>query len=112
MEDQLLTMFKELTETPGAPGHEGPVREIMKKYIAPFADEVFTDNLGSLIACQKGTAEGPKVMVAGHLDEVAFMVTMITDQGFCVSSRLVGGGSRLCLLNESPFLPEKDPLKG
>ncbi len=80
MDDKILHMFKELTEAPGTSGFEGPVKEVMKKYIEPYADEVYTDNLGSLIA-KKGT-KGPKILVAGHLDEVGFMVTRITDDGF------------------------------
>jgi putative aminopeptidase FrvX len=112
MEDQLLSMFKELTETPGAPGHEGPVREVMKKYIAPFADEVYTDNLGSLIARQKGTAEGPKVMVAGHLDEVAFMVTMITDHGFLRFQPLGGWWEQVMLAQRVTVMTRKGPIEG
>lgn len=80
--DKTQKMFKELTDAPGAPGHEGDVRKIMREYIEPYADELQADNLGSLIARKGSSRSGPKVMVAGHLDEVAFMVSMITDDGF------------------------------
>ncbi|MFV9511137.1 M42 family metallopeptidase [Tepidibacillus sp. LV47] len=88
-------MFKELTEAPGVPGHEGPVREVMRKYISPYADEVFTDNLGSLIA-RKGD-KGPKILIAGHLDEVGFMVTRITDEGFLKFQPLGGWWEQVML---------------
>ncbi|MGC4377444.1 M42 family metallopeptidase [Fictibacillus sp. Mic-4] len=80
--DQTLKMFKELTEAHGVPGNEREVRKVMEKYIIPFADSIQYDHLGSLIAEQKGTSEGPRIMVAGHLDEIGFMVTKITEEGF------------------------------
>ncbi|HEX6923453.1 MAG TPA: peptidase M28, partial [Bacillales bacterium] len=88
--DETLTMLKELTDANGIPGNEKEPREVMKKYIAPYADEVETDSLGSLIAVKKGKADGPKIMVAGHLDEIGFMVTQIDDNGF-LRFQTVGG---------------------
>lgn len=86
--DETLQMYKELTEAPGAPGHEGKVRSLMEKFVKPYADEITRDNLGSLIA-RKGD-QGPRIMIAGHLDEVSFMVTMITDKGF-IKFQTLGG---------------------
>ena len=65
--DETLTMLKDLTDAKGIPGNESEVREVMKKYIEPYADEVSTDGLGSLIAKKVGEENGPKIMVAGHL---------------------------------------------
>ena len=48
--DETLTMLKELTDAKGIPGNEREPREVMKKYITPYADEIVFDNLGSLIA--------------------------------------------------------------
>jgi putative aminopeptidase FrvX len=78
--EKILNMFKELTETHGVVGHEKPVREVMKKYLEPVSDEITYDHLGSIIAVKNGT--GPKVMLTSHLDEVGFMVTSITEDGF------------------------------
>ncbi|MCF6408723.1 M42 family metallopeptidase [Pseudalkalibacillus salsuginis] len=80
--DETLTMLKELTDANGISGDESEPREVMKKYIKPYADEVFYDNLGSLVAKKKGSKNGPSIMLAGHLDEVGFMVTRIDDKGF------------------------------
>src|SRR5690625_3354668 len=80
--DETLTMLKDLTDAKGIPGHEKEARNVMQKYIQPYAEEVFTDNLGSLIAKKSGDVNGPKIMVAGHLDEVGFMVTRIDKDGF------------------------------
>ncbi len=92
--DETLQLFKELTEAPGAPGFEGPVREILARRMAPLADRVYTDNLGSLVAEKRGTAASPKVMIAGHMDEVGFLVTRITTRASCGSSPWAAGGAR------------------
>lgn len=88
--DDTLQMLKELTDAKGIPGNEREPREVMKKYIEQYADEIDYDGLGSLIAKKTGEVDGPKVMVAGHLDEVGFMVTKIDDKGF-ISFQPVGG---------------------
>lgn len=88
--DSTIQMLKELTDANGIPGNERAPREVMKKYIEPFADEIETDNLGSLIAKKVGDENGPKIMVAGHLDEVGFMITQIDDKGF-LKFQTVGG---------------------
>src|SRR5699024_2605561 len=61
---------------------EKEAREVMEKYITPYANEVYTDHLGSLIAKKTGEEDGPKIMVAGHLDVDGFMVTRIDEKGF------------------------------
>ncbi|GLC88337.1 M42 family metallopeptidase [Lysinibacillus piscis] len=88
--DATLQMFKDLTDANGIAGNERAPREVMKQYIAPYADTVETDNLGSVIAKKVGDENGPKIMVAGHLDEVGFMVTQIDDKGF-IKFQTIGG---------------------
>ncbi|ALC84762.1 peptidase M28 [Bacillus sp. FJAT-22090] len=88
--DETLTMLKELTDAKAIPGNEREARKVMEKYIAPHADKIEYDNLGSLIAEKVGDANGPKIMVAGHLDEVGFMISKIDDKGF-LSFQTVGG---------------------
>ena len=88
--DNTLKMLKDLTDANGIPGNEREPREVMRKHIEPFADEITQDHLGSLIAKKNGSAEGPKIMVAGHLDEIGFMVTSIDDKGY-LRFQCVGG---------------------
>ncbi|WP_017726638.1 M42 family metallopeptidase [Halalkalibacterium ligniniphilum] len=88
--DERLQMLKDLTDANGVSGNEREVRDVMKRYIEPFADEVTTDNLGSLVAKKTGKADGPKIMIAGHLDEIGFMVTSIDEKGF-LRFQTVGG---------------------
>lgn len=92
-----IKLFQELTEAPGAPGFEGEVRQLMRHYISKFTEEIVQDNLGSLFGVLRGNSEGPTIMVAGHLDEVGFMVTRITDEGFVKFQTLGGWWSQVLL---------------
>ncbi|GIP35772.1 M42 family metallopeptidase [Paenibacillus sp. J2TS4] len=95
--DTTLQMLKALTDANGVPGNEDEPRAVVKKYIEPYADEISTDRLGSLIAVKKGSSEGPKIMVAGHLDEIGFMVTHIDDKGFLQFQTLGGWWEQVML---------------
>ena len=77
-----LEMLKEFSEAHGISGNEKEVSRVMKKWIEPYADEITYDNLGSLVALQKGDKDGVKVMIAGHMDEVGFMVCDIDKDGY------------------------------
>ncbi len=77
-----LKMMREFTEADGISGCEKEANRVMKKWIAPVADEITYDTLGSLIALQKGTGNGPKIMLAGHIDEIGFVVRNIDEKGF------------------------------
>jgi len=79
--DQTTRFLKELTEAHGIPGYESPVRQVVRKYMEPLG-EVSQDKIGSVICKKAGKAENPRVMIAGHMDEIGFMVKHITDEGF------------------------------
>ena len=100
--NELLTMLRELTDAPGVPGQETAVREVMRRYLQPHS-EIITDNLGSIAGRKIGKAGGPKIMLAGHLDEIGFMVTRITDEGYLKFQTLGGWWEQvmLCLLYTS-----------
>jgi putative aminopeptidase FrvX len=110
--DETLTMLKDLTDAKGVPGNEKETREVMKKYIEPFADEITTDNLGSLIAKKVGNADGPKIMVAGHLDEVGFMITQIDDKGFLRFQTVGGWWSQVMLAQRVTIVTSKGDITG
>lgn len=110
--DETLTMLKDLTDAKGIPGNEREPREVMKKYITPYADEVTTDGLGSLVAKKIGKADGPKIMVAGHLDEVGFMVTKIDDKGFLRFQTVGGWWSQVMLAQRVTIVTSKGDVTG
>ena len=110
--DETLTMLKDLTDAKGIPGSEKEPREVMKKYIAPYADEVETDGLGSLLAKKVGDENGPVIMVTGHLDEVGFMVTNIDDKGFLKFQPVGGWWSQVMLAQRVTIVTNKGDITG
>jgi endoglucanase len=79
--DLTLNLLKELTEACGVPGYETPVRAVVRKYLESLG-EVSQDKIGSVICRKQGSVAAPKVMLAGHMDEIGFMVKQITEEGF------------------------------
>ncbi len=110
--DETLTMLKDLTDANGIPGNEREVREVFEKYITPYADEVTTDNLGSSIAKKVGDENGPKIMVAGHLDEIGFMVTRIDDKGFVYFQTVGGWWNQVMLAQRVTIMGSKGNVTG
>ena len=76
-----LPLLIELCTAPGAPGREEKVREIVVRELTPLCDEVTVDAIGNVIAVKRGTEDG-RMMLSGHMDEIAFMVSYIDDNGF------------------------------
>ena len=110
--DETLTMLKELTDARGIAGNEREAREVMEKYIASYCDEISTDGLGSLIAQKTGETNGPKIMIAGHLDEIGFMVTQIDDKGFLRFQTVGGWWSQVMLAQRVTVVTANGDITG
>ncbi len=74
-------LLSKICTTPGAPGFEQKVRELVIKEVKDLVDEVEVDNMGNVYAIKRGKAS-KKVMIGAHMDEIGFMVTHIDDKGF------------------------------
>lgn len=74
-------LLSKICTTPGAPGFEQKVRELVIEQVTPLVDEVQVDNMGNVYAIKRGTGD-KKVMIGAHMDEIGFMVTHIDDNGF------------------------------
>lgn len=76
-----IGLLKKICETPGAPGFEQKVRELVLREVQDLVDEVMVDAMGNVIAIKRGKIR-KKVMIAAHMDEIGFIVTHIDDDGF------------------------------
>jgi putative aminopeptidase FrvX len=110
--DSLLRLYEELTCAPGISGYEEPVRKVMRQYLEPVSDEIIIDNLGSIAGVKVGKEGGPRIMIAGHLDEVGWMVTMITKEGFLKIQPVGGWWSQVMLAQRVKVLTRKGELVG
>jgi tetrahedral aminopeptidase len=73
-------LIKKLVETTAPSGYEGPIRDIVRSEIEPYAEEIRVDALGNLI-CRKGQG-GKKIMLSAHMDEIGFIISHIDENGF------------------------------
>lgn len=83
-----IDLLRRLCETPGVPGHEHRVRDLILSEIEDLFDEVTVDAMGSLL-CKREARKAPKkgsapkkVMLLCHMDEIGFLVSHITEKGF------------------------------
>lgn len=88
----------EFSNVNGVPGNEVAVKEMMKTLNSDHADKVYEDGIGSVIF-EKGTGK-TKVMIAGHMDEVGFIVKRIDDNGFVYFSTVGGWFYNVMLSHE------------
>ena len=79
-----IELLRQLCETPGAPGFESKIRNLILQETSPLADELTVDNMGNVFVLIKGKTnpDSKKVMLAAHMDEIGFIVTHIDDSGF------------------------------
>ncbi|MGX8793122.1 M42 family metallopeptidase [Oceanobacillus sp. M60] len=110
MNKETLALFKNLTELQGASGNEHAVRQFMKKELEKYSDEIIQDNLGGVFGVKHG--KGPTVLVAGHMDEVGFMVTQITDNGMLRFQTLGGWWSQVMLAQRVQVMTKNGPVTG
>jgi putative aminopeptidase FrvX len=82
-------LLQRLLTAPGPPGHEEAPAAIWREAAEEFADEVTLDKLGTSVARVNGAGDHPLLAVIGHVDEIALMVSHITDKGYL---RVVGSG--------------------
>ena len=76
-----INLLSEICRTPGAPGFEQKVRELVIKEVEPYVDAIEVDNMGNVSAIKKGKSD-KRVMIGAHMDEIGFIVTHIDDDGF------------------------------
>ena len=87
MRTKAVSLLQELTETHSISGHEDEVRAIFVDELEGCG-ELSADRNGSVF-CETGE-DGPRVLVAGHMDEVGFLVQNITPDGF-IQFLAIGG---------------------
>lgn len=112
MNHETLELFKTLTELPGASGNEHAVRSFMKRELEKYSDEIVQDRLGGIFGVKRGDEDGPTVLVAGHMDEVGFMVTSVTENGMIRFQTLGGWWSQVLLAQRVEIITDNGPVIG
>ncbi|MBC7232091.1 MAG: M42 family metallopeptidase [Chloroflexi bacterium] len=86
-----LDQLRQMCYISALSGHEEDMIQYMKAEMLRFVPDVRVDRLGNVIACLPGAqANGPRVMISAHMDELGFMVRKIEEDGWVRLTR-VGG---------------------
>lgn len=95
-------MLKDVLLAYGPSGREETVSAVIREYVTPWCDEVYSDALGNLIAHKKGTS-GKKVMLSAHMDQIGFIVTDIDDDGFLRVANVGGVNPMIAIARDLVF---------
>jgi len=109
--DQTEVLLQEMTDAFGTSGYEGGARKVMARYMNKFASIEY-DKLGSLIGTKKGKSDKPRVAVVGHLDEIGFIVSEITEEGYIKFLPLGGWWGHVALAQRVWVVTQKGPVLG
>jgi endoglucanase len=106
MHDASFSFLKSVLETPSPSGYERPVQDLVRAWAGQYADEMRTDRHGNVIAVLNPGA-GPRVMLAGHCDQIGLMVQHIDESGY-LYVQPIGGWDMQILLGQNLTVWAKD----
>jgi endoglucanase len=110
---EIVPFLRSLSEASGVSGYEDQVRELVRAAIAPMVDQVRSDTMGNLIALKRGegeTAPRRRIMLAGHMDEIGLMVTLL--EGGFLRFTQVGGFDVRTLMGQEVVVHGRRDLPG
>jgi endoglucanase len=109
--DATQQFLKDLVEAHGVSGFESEVAKVMEKRLKGVGP-MSRDRLGSFICEKKGAEGGPRVMLAGHLDEIGFMVKSVTKDGYVKFMQLGGWWGHVVLAQRLIIKTRKGDVLG
>lgn len=110
MDAQAKQFLLDLLNTPSPSGYEMDIQKKWLQYVKPYVDEIATDTAGNAIAVINKDADF-KVMLAGHCDEIGFLVRRIDENGFIYVEKL-GGISQKPAIGMKVQILGKKPITG
>ncbi|MEM1581681.1 MAG: M42 family metallopeptidase [Candidatus Bathyarchaeia archaeon] len=112
-DEKAIDVLKRMTESFGPSGFERETAKIIKEYMKTYSDGVLTDKLGSVVFVCRGDSERPHVLLAGHIDEVGFVVSGIDEGTGFISFNPLGGWWDQVLLSQRVIIrTEKGDVHG
>jgi putative aminopeptidase FrvX len=105
-------LLQRLLTAPGPPGHEEAPAAIWREAAEEFADEVTLDAMGNSVARVTGSGDHPLLAVVGHVDEIALIVSHISEKGFL---HVVGSGGwdpQVLVAQRVEVLTRTGPVRG
>jgi tetrahedral aminopeptidase len=100
--------LKQLVQTPSPSGYEHEVQKLVRERIRPWCDRVHTDVMGNVFGIRNPTGK-PRIMLAGHCDQIGFILQYITDEGF-LHFEPIGGVDPVVATSQRVSIMTKDGL--
>lgn len=100
-----------LLDTPGPSGFEVAPARVWREEAARFASEVSVDVLGNSRATLN-PGGSPRVMLAGHIDEIGLMVTHVDEDGFLYFDGIGGWDPQVLVAQRIRILTRKGEVRG
>lgn len=100
-----------LLEARSPTGFEQEAHAVLDRFLKPAADDYAADPLGNRIATLNPKGE-PVLMLAGHMDELGFIVRHVDDDGFLYFDTLGGHDLSLIPGRRVVVLGRKGPVRG
>src|SRR3974377_1667780 len=111
MREESINFLRTLVNTPSPVGHETRGQRVWLDYAQQFADEKFSDAYGNCVAVlNKGGS--PRLMLAGHADEIAMAVNYINDEGYLYVRKMGGIDAAITKAQRVLIHTRNAPVKG
>src|ERR1044071_7674128 len=111
MREASLKFLELLVNTPSPSGHEVRGQRVWLNYVSNYADETYTDAYGNAVAVlNKGGS--PRIMLAGHADEIGMTVNFINKDGFIYVRKLGGVDPAITKAQRVTIHTRQGPVKG
>jgi len=111
MDDQSSTFLENLLTAPSPSGYEQPVQDVVRTFVGGFADDVRTDWHGNVVAAVN-PGGSPRIMLAGHCDQIGLMVKHIDKEGFLRVGPIGGWDVQMLIGQRLQVWTKTGPLTG
>ncbi|MBN1670793.1 MAG: M42 family metallopeptidase [Kiritimatiellae bacterium] len=111
MQKESLRFLRELLNTPSPSGHEIGAQALVRKRMARYCDAVTTDVHGNVIG-QINPKAPLRVMLAGHCDEIGFIIMHIDDKGYIYIASVGGIDSTVAIAQRVKIHSRRGPVFG
>ena len=106
------SVLNDLLRAAGPPGHEAAPAKVWREAAEAFGAEVTVNPMGTSVARVPGRAEHPLLAVVGHVDEIALLVSHVSDKGFLHVVRSGGWDAQVLVGQRVEVLTREGPIPG
>jgi putative aminopeptidase FrvX len=111
MKPASLAFLKRLLDAPGPSGFETLPARVWRTEAEQFADSVTSDVTGNSLAAVNPDGS-PRVMFAGHIDEIGLMVVHVDDEGYLYFSTIGGWDAQVLVGQRVIIMAKSGPVEG